>query len=99
MPKGVYTSAELIDSIIVDLNNIPKELMCGQYINACSVISQMARKLINLKKGVTDDIDNKNRIIEDLKNQLRNAGVECTDMTAEEFVDEYNKGGVIRGSN
>lgn len=99
MPKGIYTSVELVDSIIIDLNNIPKELMCGQYINACSVISQMATKLIKLKKGITDDMDNKNRIIEELKNQLRSSGVECTDMTAEEFVDEYNKGGVIHGSN
>lgn len=93
MQSCVYTNAELIDSIIVDLNNLPKELISGQYINACSVVSQMAQKLLNLKNGITEDINSKNRIIEDLKNQLRNSGVECEDMTAEEFLTEYKKNG------
>lgn len=99
MANGMYTSSELIDSLIVDLNDAPKALVSGQYIRFCGIIDQMGQKLINLRNGVKSDLDNKTKIIEDLKQQLRNTGVEIHDMSPEEFVEEVKKGGVLSGTD
>lgn len=91
MAKGVYTNAELVDTLIVDLNTALKELLTGQYINACTIVSQMAQKLVNLRNGIKADIESKNTVIETLKDQLRNAGSDIVDMTPDEFLHEYGK--------
>ena len=49
MGKGVYTNSELID---------------GQFIQFCSIVSQMGQKLLNLRNGVKADLDGKNNVIE-----------------------------------
>lgn len=86
MANGVYTNVELIETILVDLNNMLKELFNGQYINACSDVNQIAKKLLNLREAVDNDMKNREQIIEQLKEQLRNMGAGVEDMTAEEFV-------------
>ena len=91
MANGLYTSSELVDSLVIDLNNITKELVDGQFIRFCSIISQMGQKLINLKKGIDADLSSKNKIIEQLKDQLRTSGAEVIDMPAEEFIEKYGK--------
>lgn len=91
MANGTYTNVELVDTLIVDLNNLPKELMDGQFIQFCTLVSQMGQKLINLRKGIKADIDSKNKIIEQLKAQLREAGAEVEDMTPEEFIEKHGK--------
>lgn len=63
---------DIIESIIVDVNNLPRALFDGQYIQFCAIISQMGQKLKALTEGVKSDIDSKNRTIETLKQQLRN---------------------------
>ena len=100
MANGMYTNSELVDTLIVDLNTIPKDLINGQYINACATIAQMAQKLLNLRNGIKADIENKNKVIEALKDQLRNSGTEAIDMTPEEFMQEYGKkDGADNGTN
>lgn len=54
--KGLYDNFGLIDTLMEDLNELPKDLMNGQQIRFCLRISQMAQKLINLKTGFQNDI-------------------------------------------
>lgn len=68
--KGLYTNSELVDTLIVDLNNVLKELVSGQYIQACCYVTQMSQKLVNLRKTIDKDLQNKDRIIEELKSAL-----------------------------
>lgn len=93
MEKGTYTNTELINSIIVDLNNMIKEEISGQYINACNMVNQIAQKLVCLQSGIDKDIKNRERTIEILKQELRDAGQEVTDYTAQEFFSKTEKDG------
>ena len=92
MAKDIMTNSELIDSIITDLNDIPKKLIDGQFIQACGIVYRMGQKLINLRNTIDDDLKNKNDIIETLKEELRNAGHEVVDMTPAEFIEQVNCG-------
>lgn len=94
MANGLLTNEELIDTLISDLNSILKNAVSGQYIQACVIVTGMSQKLLNLKDGIKKDIDSKNRIIESLKEQLRELGAEVTDMNIEEFI---KKDGVDNG--
>jgi hypothetical protein len=94
MAKGIYTNEELVDTLISDLNSLLKNAAGGQYIQACVIVTGMSQKMINLKSGIKNDLDNKNRIIEELKEQLRQAGAEVNDMSIEEFM---KKGGDDNG--
>lgn len=94
MAKDIMTNSELIESLILDLNNSLKEITSGQYINFCSIVYQMAQKLINLRNTIDNDLKNREQTIETLKEELRNAGHEVNDMTQKEFVEEFmNKDG------
>lgn len=91
MANGLYTNSELIQTLIVDLNNLIKEQMSGQYIQACTIVSQMTQKLVNLKKTVDRDMESKDQYIADLKQQLKDAGIEIIDMTEEELAEKISK--------
>ena len=100
MANGIYTNSELVDSIIVDLNNLIKEQLNGQYINACGIVHQMAQKLVNLRQTIDNDLKNRDETIETLKQELRSAGVDVVDMSAQEFVEKIEKdGGGVGGNN
>ena len=87
MANGLYTNEELVDTLIIDLNNLPKHLIDGQFIQFCNTVTQMGQKLINLRSGIKQDLDNKNQIIETLKENIRNLGVEVKEMSVEEIKD------------
>ena len=91
MQKGLYNSEELIDTIIVDMNNMIKEALSGQYVQICYIVTGMTQKLMNLKKGIDADLASKDKVIEQLKDQLRAAGAEVEDMAPEEFIKKYGK--------
>lgn len=91
MPKGLLTNVELVDSLILDLNNLPKEMINGQFIQSCTIIGQMGQKLALIKKGIPADIESKNRVIEELKQQLRDAGRNVEDLTPAEFFEKFGK--------
>lgn len=53
--------------MIVDCNNLEKHLVIGDYLIFMQTVLQMVQKLKNLKKGISAEIDSKNKIIEELK--------------------------------
>lgn len=73
--KGLFDSEGLIDSMILDLNNIPKLLMAGQYIQFCAVVPDMAQKLVKLKEGIQADMNSMKEKVEELK-QMNDSLVE-----------------------
>ena len=101
MAKDLMTNSELISSIIVDLNSLPKCLINGQFIQFCNIVTSMGQKLINLRNTIDNDIKNRNKTIETLKEELRNAGHEVDDMTPAEFIERMNQGkdGAENGGN
>lgn len=98
MANGLYTNSELIDSIIVDLNNLLKSLFSGQYVGACSIITSMAKKLSNLRKTIDNDLRNREETIETLKQELRYAGRGVQDVKPSELVDKLNSGELQKDS-
>ena len=65
--KGLMDNEGLCDSLIIDLNNLSKQLMTGQYIQFCTLVVSMSQKLINLKKGITNDMQSMKDKLEELK--------------------------------
>ena len=65
--KGLFDNDGLCDSLLNDLNNLPKTLANGQYIQFCAVVSNMAQKIINLKNGIRNDMDSMKAKVEELK--------------------------------
>ena len=65
--KGLYDNEGLCDTLIADLNNLPKLLMTGQYIQYCATVTGMAQKLVNLKEGIRKDMKSMKEKVEDLK--------------------------------
>lgn len=65
--NGLYDNEGLCDSLISDLNSLSKLLMNGQHIQFCAVVTGMAQKLLNLKKGIKNDLDSMKEKVEELK--------------------------------
>ena len=65
--KGLMDNEGLCESLLMDVNNIPKILMTGQYIQFCALIAGMGQKLVNLKKGIHDDMQAMKDRVEELK--------------------------------
>lgn len=99
MANGAYTNVELIETILVDVNNMLKELFNGQYINACCDVNNIAKKLLNLREAVDNDMKNREQIIEQLKEQLRNAGREIVEYTPQEYAEKMKKDGAGNGTD
>lgn len=67
---GLLDNIGLIESLIVDCNDLPKALVSGQYVLFCNRIVQMVQKLANLKQGVSNDLQSKDKIIAELRDLL-----------------------------
>lgn len=65
--KGLFDNDGLCDSLIQDLNSLSKFLVSGQYIQFCAIVTGMAQKLVNLKKGIQADMDSMKEKVEELK--------------------------------
>lgn len=63
---GLFDNIGLIDTLIVDCNELPKLLISGQGVGWCAKVVEMTQKLVNLKKGVRADVDSMRRQIETL---------------------------------
>ena len=83
---GLLDNQGLCDSLIKDLNNLIKNIANGQYITFCMIVSHMTQKLMNLKKGIGNDMESKNKVIEELKSMLKENGKEIIDIPPEEFL-------------
>lgn len=81
--KGLMDNEGLCDSLIVDLNNLPKVLIDGQFVKFCALIVGMVQKISNLKKGISDEmnlmkekVDELKRMNDDLMEQITGLPVE-----------------------
>ena len=83
--NGIYNHAELIDSILSDLNSLMKYHMIGEHVMACAIMTGISQKLMKLKEGVANDLKNRENTIEQLKDELRACGREVIDIPANEF--------------
>ena len=52
---GIFDSVELIDTLIVDCNDVVKQVVSGNYVLFCMKIVEMVQKLSRLKDGVSND--------------------------------------------
>ena len=62
---GLYDSIGLIDSLIVDCNELPRALFSGKFVQFCSMIVGMVQKLANLKQGIKNDMESLKEQIEE----------------------------------
>lgn len=93
MGKGLYNNAELVDTIIVDLNSAIREIASGQYVQACRIVTAMSQKLVNLRKTIDEDLKSRDSTIEDLKRELRNLGHEIVEVSGTELGNAMEKDG------
>ena len=64
---GLFDSDGLIDTLITDCNDLTKHIAGGQYIQYCNTIVAMIQKLSQLKNGIRNDRENRDRKIEEMK--------------------------------
>ena len=65
--KGLMDNEGLCDSLIVDLNNLLKVLIDGQFVKFCALIVGMVQKISNLKKGISDEMNLMKEKVDELK--------------------------------
>lgn len=73
--RGFYDNVGLCDSLQVDLNNLIKQAVSGQFIQCSATVVSMSQKLTNLKKGIVEELKSKDEIIEELK-EVNNSLIE-----------------------
>ena len=64
---GLYDNIGLIDTLIVDCNELLRAAFSGQYVRFSSIIVGMTQKLANLKNGVSNDMDALKKQLDDLR--------------------------------
>lgn len=89
--KGLYDNEGICDTLINDLNALPKVLMNGQYIQFCAMVASMAQRLVNLKKGIKNDMDSLKNRLEELKRMNNDLIEQVTGLPADR---SNEKGGV-----
>ncbi|MBO5917363.1 MAG: hypothetical protein J6Q14_01180 [Oscillospiraceae bacterium] len=67
----MYTSEELLDSIIEEMYGLFKALISGNYAGFCTLFSDMISKMAALRTGLKNDKAAKDKQIEDLKAQIQ----------------------------
>ena len=72
---------EVIDHLVVECNELVKQLATGNYVRFCSTIVQMVSELGHLKEAMHIDIGNLQANIQVLKDQLRQAGQELEEVS------------------
>lgn len=72
--KGLLDNEGLIDSLIVDTNNLVKDLVSGQYVQFSRTIVYMIQKLANLKNNLKIEISSRDNEIALLRSQLQEIG-------------------------
>ena len=82
--KGLFDSAGLIDTLIVDCNTLVKQIFSGNGVAFCAKVVEMVQKLNNLKIGIQNDndsllkqINGMQRFIDDINNVGGGNGVQC----------------------
>ena len=65
--NGLMDNEGLCDSLMMDLNRLPKLLIDNQFIAFGNLLAQMGQKIANLKKGIRADITDRDEQIRDLQ--------------------------------
>ena len=91
MANGLYTNSELVDTIIVDLNKLIAEVVNGQFIQACGIVTQISQRLLNLRTNIDADLKSKDEVIEDLKAAIRSYDHEKIGLNPEPPVAKSNE--------
>lgn len=91
MANGTFTNSELVKSIVADLNALIKNELCGEYVMACAIVTNMAQKLMNLQKTIDNDLKNRDETIDALKERLRACGQEVIEVPADEYAKELQE--------
>ena len=86
--KGLLDNEGLIDSLIVDVNNVVKDLVSGQYISFTRTINYMIQKLANLKNNYKIEISSRDEEIARLRDELQKIGDDLYGTTAEQEKQE-----------
>ena len=81
----MYTNSELIGSILTDLNEMMKYQAAGQFLQATTVFVGIVQKLVQLRQHIDDDLKNRDKTIQSLKDELKACGREVVDIPANEF--------------
>jgi uncharacterized phage infection (PIP) family protein YhgE len=68
-----------LDNLLEELNMLPKCLINNQFIAFCSMVSNMAHEIVDLKKEIAKELDANAQKIEELKNMAKNASAEGCD--------------------
>ena len=71
---GLYDNIGLIDTLIVDCNDLPRLLMTGHYVGFCTKIVEIVQKLSLLREGVQHDISDRDEQIKELQAQIERGG-------------------------
>ena len=69
---GLFDSNGLIDTLIVDCNELLKLLIAGRYVGFCAKLVEMIQKLSNLQQGVQQDTKSKQERIDSLTAEVEN---------------------------
>lgn len=71
---GLFDAVGLIETLIIDCNEIPRLLIGGHGVAFCTKIVEMVQKLSNLKTGVAHDIADRDEQIKELQAQIERGG-------------------------
>lgn len=94
--NGLMDNEGLCDSLIMDLNRLPKLLIDNQFIAFGNLLAQMGQKIANLKKGISADIADRDEQIRDLQrmnNELAEKAFGLPVDTGEEKTEGKDDGG------
>lgn len=70
LDKGLYDNAAMCDKLISDLNSAVKFLFNGQGIAFCDAVRMIAQGLASLKKGVENDMAEREATIKRLEQEI-----------------------------
>jgi len=97
--KGFYDNQGVCDVLLGYTNQLPKLLIDNQFIAFCDTISKMGQLITNLKKGIAEDLESKNEVIEELKRVLKNKDLEFVDIPVDQAIVNGKDGTANGDSN
>lgn len=71
--KGFFDSDGLIDTLVVDCNELMRSISSGMYVQFCGKIVEMVQKLSTLKNGIKADrnsLEEQNTQLKQMRNEF-----------------------------
>lgn len=89
---GLYDNAGLCDTIANSINGLLKAAFAGNYVLFCEGVTSIIQRLANLKKGIIADLESKDKIIEELKEENARLVEQITGLPVERTKDGGTNG-------